>query len=255
MKNSSFEKLKNPPIKETVIGIGINNYFSGDLKNTPLYNELVKIYPKTIPTYNTDISIVDGKIQNTNNDICGYCFQSEEGKESTFVAYNRIAFVDRNRYESFDIFFNKFKKIFNLIQESKPVKKCTQIVLKHVNQIFLEQSELSTPIPKIKFLPNFNTKTKTNTTAQWFAQLSRFSGSYIIQSVKNTQIKSFIDTSLQFVGNPPRLQVLFIIDTVVDVNNDLNALSNLEDYMSQLRDFKNTIFFENVERDIKVFSK
>ncbi|MDR2251948.1 MAG: hypothetical protein LBD98_03900 [Endomicrobium sp.] len=49
MKNSSFEKLKNPPIKETVIGIGINNYFTGDLKNTIFFENVerdIKEFPK-----------------------------------------------------------------------------------------------------------------------------------------------------------------------------------------------------------------
>ncbi|MDR1196588.1 MAG: TIGR04255 family protein [Endomicrobium sp.] len=247
------EKLKNPPIKETVIGIGINNYFSGDLKDTSLYDEIVKIYPKTSPNYNTGITIIDGKIQKTDNDICGYCFQSEDNRESVFIDNNRIAFSDRSKYESFEVFFNKFKKVSEIIGHKKPIEKCSQIALKYVNQIFLEQNELlDANSPKIKFLPNF----RTNKDGKLFAELAQFAGNYVLQSASNTQVKSFVNTSLQFIGNPPRLQVLFIIDTVIDISNaDKDALSNLENYMSQLREFKNMIFFGNVEKDIKEFSK
>ncbi|MCA6069900.1 MAG: hypothetical protein LE180_02105 [Endomicrobium sp.] len=84
-----------------------------------------------------------------------------------------------------------------------------------------------------------------------FAQVTGFSGNYLLQSVKNTEMKAFVNTDLKFVGQPPKLSTLFVIDTVINMSD----IKNIDTCIKQLRDFKNTVFFENVNKDIKEFSK
>jgi hypothetical protein len=76
----------------------------------------MKLYPKIISNYNAKITIVDRETQNTNSDIGGYCFQSEDTKERVWVDYNRIAFADKNKYESFDVFLINLKKHLRLFK-------------------------------------------------------------------------------------------------------------------------------------------
>ena len=83
----NYKKLKNPPIKECVIGIGIKNYFNHDLKEEPIYNEIQKIYPKISETTKNDIKI-KGKDIETQVVLNGYRFSSESNKEHVFIEKN-----------------------------------------------------------------------------------------------------------------------------------------------------------------------
>lgn len=245
------EKLKNAPIKETVIGLGISDYSFGDIKGNPIYSELSKIYTKIAPTYNGEFKIENG-ICSQNTQICGYSFCNKESTERVFLDNNRIAFSDKNKYENFDVFFKKFQKVFNIINKVLSTNKFSVIALRQVNVFLLGQEELydQKNMP-IKFFPNFSLYKEEPVQ---FAQLAQFSGTYNLQSQQDTRMKATIKSSLQFVGQPPKLQVIFDINTLFDISKENKPLENIEDYLTNLRSFKNDIFFSNISSDIKEFS-
>ena len=248
----NYKKLKNPPIKECVIGIGIKNYFNHDLKEEPIYNEIQKIYPKISETTKNDIKI-KGKDIETQAVSNGYRFSSESNKEHIFIEKNRVAFADTNKYENFDIFFSKFDRLLNIVRKYLPIESIEQIALKYVNHIILDQDEVVDK-QKIKFLPNFAVLNKD----KLFAKLIGFGGNYILQSEKYTNIKALVNSSLQFIGENPKLQVVFNIDTIADVTKEKISSNNsdkIAEYILKLKDFKNEIFFANVDDDIKEFNK
>ncbi len=247
-----YKKLKNSPIKECVIGIGIKNYFDCELKTKSIYNEIEKMYPKISATTKNDIKI-KGKDIDTQVVSNGYRFSNEFNKEYLFIEKNRVAFADTNKYENFDIFFSKFDRVLNIIKKYLPIEHIEQIALKYVNHIILDQDEVVNK-QKIKFLPNFAVLNKD----ELFAKLIGFGGNYILQSEKYTNIKALVNSSLQFIGENPKLQVVFNIDTIADVTKEKISSNNsdrIAEYILKLKDFKNEIFFANVDVDIKEFNK
>jgi hypothetical protein len=67
-----------------------------------------------------------------------------------------------------------------------------------------------------------------------------------------------VNSSLQFIGENPKLQVVFNIDTIADVTKEKISSNNsdrIAEYILKLKDFKNEIFFANVDVDIKEFNK
>ncbi|MCA6069899.1 MAG: TIGR04255 family protein [Endomicrobium sp.] len=80
--------------------------------------------------------------------MCGYCFQTDDQKQSIIIDNKRIIFADKSAYTGFDDFYEKFKTVCDIIQKNKPIEKCSQLALKYVNQFYIDQDELNSEQPK-----------------------------------------------------------------------------------------------------------
>lgn len=245
--DKQFKPLKNPPIKEVSLEVYCSNFLT-DIKETEyVYKLLASDYPNMKPAYllNQRVNPKDGKIE-TLQTVNGTFMTNADNSENIFVNLHGIRFCDRNKYSGFKDYYDKFKKIFEAINNSKPFSYPINISLEYVNVFSLQKEELiNVPVPKIKFLPSLQITEENGN----FAGLTAFSGNYIVQSNTFSGIQAMIGTDLQFIGNPVKLQVIFAIKAFSKIKN----LSEIDNELQKLRTFKNEIFFSNISRDIESF--
>ena len=247
----TFSKLKNPPIKEVALDIAIDNYFSNISEIDAICVEIEKTYPNKKPSFGIkpSINVNNNKLESVS-EITGYIFSNQDNTEILIIDKKRIIFVDRNKYANFENFYSKFKKVFEQINKIKPIQNPREMGLKYANVFSLEQDEvINTNPPKVNFLPNFAAFDRSPEKKK-FAGLTRFAGNYMLQADNNTELIAFINTDLQFVGSPLRMQTVFVIDTLLRIKE-----ISLDADVAKLREFKNEIFFANVDSNIKEFEK
>lgn len=248
MTINTFPKLKKPPIKEVVLGIGYLNHLTDKDELERFCNIFKDSFPDKRPILNTqfNLAVQTGNVE-TKTQVEGFSLSNKENKESLIIDFNRITFVDRNKYVSFDNFYGNFRKIFREAESFKKISFPRDIGLKFSNQFALNQEEIQQN--KISFFPSI--KAKLSEENHIFAGWSQTSSSYLLQSTDYPELQGLVSTNLQFIGVPVRLQTTLIIDTKINITEINESL--LEQHVRKMQKFKNQIFFANIQADIKDF--
>nr|QGT50632.1 hypothetical protein Elusimicrob1349_1020 [uncultured Elusimicrobia bacterium] len=245
-----FPKLKNPPIKEVVLGIGYTNHLANSEELDDLCDIFKESFPDKKPILDTsfNLTVETGCVESSTRKS-GYSLTNKEKTETLLIDFNRITLVDRNQYISFEKFYEKFLNIFRQAVAFKKITSPRDIGLKFFNQFPLDQEELKQK--KINFLPSINTKLESE--EKDFAGWAKTSSRCLLQSLDCTEMQGLVSTDLQFLGYPIRLQTTLVIDTKINITTIDESL--LCENVKKLQDFKNKIFFANVKPDVKDFNK
>lgn len=252
MTTNIFPKLKNPPIKEVVLGIGYANHLTNMDELTSLCDIFRDNYPERKPIIDARFALTGGTGNiNASTQTSGFSLTNKEKTETLLIDFNRITLVDRNKYVSFDVFYKKFLDIFKKAESFKKIRSPRDIGLKFFNQFSLDQEEIKQN--KICFFPSIKTFVQEEGKEQPFGGWAQTSSRCLLQSTDYREMQGLVSTDLQFVGSPTRLQITLIIDTKISIISvDENLLCEC---VRKLQDFKNKIFFANVKSDVKEFNQ
>lgn len=243
-----FKKLKNPPIKEVVIALGVSKLFENISELAPVSQYLSTMFKERKESFKRDIVVDDNNVKDTKL-LNGYMFISENKKEFFNLEGNRIAFTSREPYTSFDVFFDKFAAILEgVLENKKDIMFDKKIALRYLN-IF--NVSISTELEKIlKFLPNFATQLD----GQYYAGLGNFTGVFDLSNndpiAKANARVNLVLRPLPLKGSQDlaKLSIIFDIDTSKQIEEI--TLDKIKENLKNLKDFKNQIFFSNINTNL-----
>ena len=172
---------------------------------------------------------------------------NENKNEIWSLDLKRILFSDKTKYTSFDNFLNKFSnkahKIYNELNETTT----NLIVLRYSNEFSFKISELS---ENFAILPFFEQKYNNIL----YASNESYMNVINIVSSDNDKMSATINT--KFVVDEidsSKLLINFDIEIKYQINNKIN-LEQIYAYLTEMREFKNKIFFSNVIKAREVFN-
>ncbi len=240
--------LDNPPIKEVALAIYIqnpryNNEFIQNFKNSNLLD-----FPKNLPIKNINIAIDDNEgITVSTKGICS--LSNETDSEIWSFDLNRILYSDKTKYSNFDNYLKKFLNKFNILCTNLGENVYSNhIALRYSNEFSLKMEELDknfTILPL--FQQHYNNKLYAlNTSYMCFANIVNAENEKMKASVNANFVVDKDDTA-KFLIN-------FDIEIKYDVDNIIcQDTEKLKECLSEMRLFKNKIFFSNIINPRKVF--
>lgn len=220
----SYQNLKNPPIKEVVLGISIE--LSMEEINI-LCSELIKEYPIKKEIKVSSIEGNENGIQSINQDVNGYILQTEDNLVKVFIEKNRIAYSVGKKYKSFEILKKEYLKIIDVLQKKLHISKgIGEIGLRFINKIENVSNiglfNIQLSINKIKIFPFFTR----------FEQNNKDIKSIIIVAGNQTKDNSY--------------EIILDIDT----HAQISTLSQITDILERMRREKNRIFFSSFDESL-----
>ena len=235
-----IKKLKNPPIKEVIMGVACEGLFKtfDEIKSFVKSSSISTDYPVIDEAHNVMFDIGLAPSIRQSNSI-GYRLLPRDESEEIHLELNKIMFIDKNKYDSFDNFWGKFKSVLSKIFEYKGNQiEVQDIGLRYVNQFLFSNEQLAR-----RFYLKQSIGSKTG--ERYFNMLNSL---YIsqIQSVNDTNIFGVIKHILQ-PDNEVSTNVVFDIDTHINNTILLENIDSLKSNLLKLKEFKNTIFFSNFD--------
>lgn len=236
-------KLENPPIKEVIFAISFLDEFFTIEDINKIYDGsdyIKKIFINRKSTQSFQLQLNTSPTITENKQV-GYYFSSQNNNDTMILEPNRFLLSDKNKYISFDSFFDKIKRVFNEILVKQKTIKTKDVALRYVNQISLDQNNYA---GLLKTGPCFNLYTNDKIP---FATMSKYLGIFQINSVKNKNIKANVKTI--FSSNTAN-KINMTLDIDVHSFEEKNIKNNEEllDTLLMLKEFKNEIFFSNLPK-------
>ena len=220
MKNK-YPNLKNPPIKEVVVGISIQ--LSMEEINS-LCQDLIKEYPIKKEIKINSIEGNETGIQSINVAVNGYTLQTEDGFTRVFVERNRVAYSVGNKYISFEELKRNYDKLIKVLQTKlSPSKGIGEIGLRYINKI--------TSVTNIKLF-KIQLGCGRNRLHPFFARFEK----------DNENIKSIITV---IENRTPDEIYEIILD--IDSHARISTLDDVSATLDKMRKEKNKIFFSSFE--------
>ncbi len=251
MSSEKFH-LDNPPIKEVALALCIDSAKYDIDFIEKFKQENLKDFPNVAPFQSVNIKIKNNdEIQvDSVNKFNAYTLTNEANDELWNIDLNRILFADKTKYVSFDTFLDKFLKKYNLIysllNEDFNVKL---IALRYSNEFAFKIQDLNN---NFAILPLFQQQYKGELYA---SNASHLSVANVID-IGNSNINAMVNT--MFKVNPmntSELLINFDIEVKYSIENKINLnVENLTNLLSEMRIFKNKIFFSNVLKANEVFN-
>ena len=243
------KNLNKAPIKEVVIGISFDEVFHTIDDIQDFYDKSKFKHSYNLTEELRAVSFEVGEESKVTRNIAkGLSFSSDSNKENINIETNKLMYVDKNEYTTFDNFFNKFLTILNELLEyvKKPIK-VRDIGLRYNNSFRLPFETLEHQF-KIK-----STMPVVENEEQYALYLNHLMMSNI-RSMDNPDLLATIKTILKD-SDGASLQVIFDIDVHLKNEYDLINLDDFKDKALQLKNYKNKIFFSNFENayEIKEF--
>jgi len=232
-------KLNNPPIKEVIIGLSIDGLFSS-LEDITLFCDNFSLKEKyvnkeEIQSVTFEVGEEPKIIQNTASGIVIFTANDDE---TIHIQPNNIMFTDKTKYESFEIFFEKFALIATNIREIFNKKiEVSDIGLRYVNNFSIPMEKL---LESFKIAPTISCEEDRDV----FAGIANYLSVTNIVSTFDNSLQASIKTAFRAL-DINNLNIIFDIDTHITEPFTVDAVDDLKNKLSQLKDFKNKIFFSN----------
>lgn len=231
-------KLNNPPIIQVIVAIQLKDMFISQEDITNFYENtaIKKMYPKKEEIKSVLFELGETpKISNQVTEI--YNFSKESNLERIQVGQGKVIFVDENKYEKFEIFINKLKKIVDCIK--KYYKKelfISELGLRYVNE-FKMSIENRKKYFKIDSQLNINDKNNEE-----FALLKNCMHIVNIDSVSDDNISATVKVLFKNNNNNSS-NIVFDIEarSKRNISNEVD----FDEELAMLRNFKNEIFYSN----------
>ncbi|WP_428897506.1 TIGR04255 family protein [Parelusimicrobium proximum] len=237
-------KLKNPPIIESRMGLIIPDFFTKLEDLDSVLEKIKEILPKVKPI--RDIKNPDmPKEEREKLPVLGYAAGSEDFTQFIALEKGRVLYVDKEKYTDFDTMFSLLKRLWSAIDFKNSGKKIEQIALSTYNSFGVKYDDEMPAIAPI--LPSINTHYPGKTESEIFAGESR--SQVVLGKYVNTsdEIQALVDTALKFDGEKNIMNVRF--DTECSCSPKGMDVESLEKQCQRLRNFRNEIFFLNVDAE------
>ncbi|MDR3113100.1 MAG: TIGR04255 family protein [Endomicrobium sp.] len=219
--------LLTPPIKNVIVAAAVKLDIK-DISNSSMHEELKEFYPKISPRKSGKIMLSDSGITTSREELDGYVFTSADNNKNAYIELRRIAFDNRNKYTNFDDFSKEYVNILKIMQKHiNNFSISGLLALRYINEFSLSKKEKN--LFKIAL-------TSASDTQYFFDAYFR---------IKNTSknINSFVQALCRENINNDSIQIIFDIDSRAKCNDMQNIMQDLTD----LREEKNRIFFNNVD--------
>lgn len=237
-----YKQLDKAPIDEVIIGFFAEKIFES-------HNEIQEFYNKTSIKDRfinkesiKSVTFQIGEEPKIAQDIePGIVLSDKEKKEQLHIETNRIMFVDRNTYKSYDYFMNKFSQILSDIIKYTSKIKIIEFGLRYVNTFSLHPNQIGRDFliePTIRLLNSNEQSSYTYATLNNYLSLSN------IQSTKNNNIYGTVKTLFK-AENSNKIDIIFDIDTHLAKTSIIENVDEFNHNILDLKDLKNQIFFNN----------
>lgn len=232
-KYSKFKNMAKPPVVEAVIDIMTEEQSIEDLNKLPL-STISETFPirEDIKSFSGKLSSENGGAAHININFIGYMHKSEIRKDIVQTRINGFAYNLLAPYKNWDEFLGNAMGFWELYREARGKTTIRQIGLRYIN-IFSNQSDedIVFDIAKDVFYPQFGKIEYVNCQYQVSNQKQNCNATINMNSHPN-----------QNSG----YDVLFDIDVKRLVTMTCNKNDELTKILTDLRDFKNEIFFGNL---------
>lgn len=239
------KNLINPPIKEVIIGISFEELFKTPEDINDFYQKsfLKDKYPKIDEIRTISFEIGNEPKLGKNLSI-GSIITSEDDSELLHIEFNKLMFVDKNKYTDFDNFINKFTSIISEVLKLKSeIIPASDIGLRYINKFKLPLNKLN----EFHIVPTFTCYEQNEVYAQYINHLTMTN----IRSAENENIFANVKTILGN-ANGINIDITFDIDVHLKMMYNINNVENFYNEILQLKNFKNKIFFSNFDDAYKV---
>lgn len=235
--DNKIQELIKPPIKEVIIGISYDGLFT-DLEDIITLFESSSLnsnYDKTEEVKTVSFEMGSAPKLSKNISV-GYVFKNKINDELIHIQLDKLMFIDRNNYTTFDNFIQKFIFIITEILKYKNNFDVKDIGLRYVNS-FLFSNE--------KYKNNFKIK-PTISLDDGVCFAKQINSLNITNVSSNTNINMFasVKTIIE-TANDASKNIIFDIDTHLQKKYTINNAENFYNEVLQLKEFKNKIFFSN----------
>lgn len=233
------QKLLYVPIKEVIVGISVKNLYSENevietfhenfsLKEKFSHFEATKSF--TFEFQNEPAIAQD--IQK------GIILSTENKTEQIIIEQDKLVYIDRSPYTSFEAFFEKYKVIVEEVRRLiQPEINVLDAGLRYINNFNLPMEHLH---EALKVRPTINCQSEEG----FFAYSDSYNSTANVVSLEDKSISAVVQTLFR-VTEASTLNITFDIDARLASGFVLNNLYNFYNDLSKLRVFKNKIFFAN----------
>ncbi len=240
MKNIKFPKLNNPPIKEVILGLMINELFNSEKERELLCDKFKDLYPNKETINSFSVQLQD-KPQITESLENGIILSKADKSEQIHIMPNKLMYVDRNKYKTFDIFYNRYKTILSEVLATFKEFEVYDIGLRYVNNFTLPITNM---MDYFLIAPNINCDYNSN----HYADIAGYLSAVNIASSVDRSIQGNVKTAIKAI-NVSQLNITFDIDTHKIQTCTISNLDNFKEQLLQLKEFKNSIFYSNIKKD------
>ena len=240
MENEVKQKLNNSPIKQVIIGLVIEGLFDNPSSIDTFYEQwsLKDTFTKSeiIKSVKFEINEKPKILQDITP---GYVFKNADETETIVIELNTIRYSDQSKYVSYEHFIEKFsciiESIFSYYDKTFNIK---EIGLRYINCFDIESQRLDN---EFMIVPTIRLNTDDNLP---FATYSNYLSMANVQSQSNANMFATVKTVYK-VKSPLLLNITFDIDTHDTTSYTLSSKEELNEKVSDLKEFKNLIFFSN----------
>ena len=249
MENEFY--LKNPPIKEVALALYIKSpKYDIDFINN-FKDENMQDFPNLLPFKSVNIQINDNEEIKVSEqeDNAAYTLSNKENNEIWNMDIKRILFADKTKYKSFTNFLNKFLNKFDILYSKlENSLSVDYIALRYSNQFSFKIEELN---KNIAILPLFNSNYNKK---QYSTNTSYMCINNILNS-ENDKMNARVNTAFAVNEvNAIELLINFDIEVGYIIQNNQITKEQLDNYLIEMREFKNKIFFSNILKAKEVFN-
>jgi uncharacterized protein (TIGR04255 family) len=242
MKNK-WENLANPPVIMAIFQIKFtsqkSNFLSDLVKNDtkikkqfPLRKENVHANIDMPSTIALGISTIKGK---ADTKINSYIYFSENQKKKLMIEENSVTFVSEEKYFGWNVFKNEAINTLNNFINDLQTTNIERISIRFINKFSFDNFDNP--------LDYFNTQISTSSDNAMRYPVSNYAFKYTI-TVPEQNIYAIVNQSLQ-PSNTNKKEYILDID-VLDNSNLIFNINSINQCLEELREVKNTIFFENI---------
>lgn len=246
MKTMDVETFPNAPIKEALIDIRVN------LPKTVTEETLASLHQRVRDSYpqKKERRIWKGAIElppdkqgflkSTDQSVDGYFFLTEDGKH--IVQYRKDGFTYNflRPYTNWEDMRNEASRLWGFYLESTHPTLITRIALRYINIV---------EIPSMMFNLNEYFTAPPSIPPNLPQTIENYSMTYTLK-FPTENAKSLVTLSTPGTSYPDKTQIYFDIDVFREFEF-LPPFENLWDKFENLRDIKNSIFFDSITENTK----
>ncbi|MDH3975579.1 MAG: TIGR04255 family protein [Deltaproteobacteria bacterium] len=228
--------LKNAPITEALIDFKVK--LPSDFRIQGFESLILDRYPKRIEQrkYQTKLHIKKDEqlTQDTEYDIGGYFFKSEDEKNIVQFRKDGFSFSRLNPYTKWNDIFEEVRNLWDIYTSKASPELITRIATRYINRF-----DLALPIDVDDYLTS-PPKIPENINGNIGGFLSR-----VVVNNPGLKYTSIIIQALEMSAIPDNVTVIFDIDVFKQHDFELDD-DSLWPIFEQFRDEKNRIFFESI---------
>lgn len=239
---NKWQNLKNPPVvvalfqlKYNASNSKVSDFLQFDTQirhNFPNRNDNIQV---GINFGNSSISLGMSKISATSNaEINAYMYSSKDQKTKLEISNNSITYIDEHSYEGWNNFLNHIKKHLSIISKTLDNKEIIRTSIRFINRFTL--NDFNNP------QDYFKTLISSDENSQIPYPLTQSSFRLNLE-IPNSDIYSIVNQSVEYIG--AKYIYTFDID-VLDRQHIIFNTDTILENLENLRDVKNTIFFDNI---------